>query len=156
MSDEKELRINKISNGIVIDHINQGMALEVLSVLRITGKENLIVSVLMNVPGKKNSAKDIIKVENRKLGKKELDKISLISPNATINVIQDFIIKEKFTVKLPKEIRGIIRCKNENCVTNTREPVESLFNMEKGGEQYRCHYCERTMEMKEIRESLVK
>ncbi len=156
MSNNTELRISKIANGIVIDHINQGMALEVLSVLKITGKEGLTVSVLMNVQSAKNNTKDIIKVENRKLGKKDLDKISLISPNATINIIQDFSIKEKFTVKLPKEVKGIIKCKNENCVTNTKEPVESLFTVERGEEKYRCHYCERTMEMKEIKDSLIK
>lgn len=156
MSDDKELRISKIFNGIVIDHINKGMALDVLSVLKITGKETHIVSILMNVQSRNDDAKDIIKLENRKLGKKELDRISLISPNATINVIQDFMIKDKFTVKLPKEVKGIIRCSNESCVTNTKEPVESLFRMEKGGEQYRCHYCERTMKMDEIKESLMR
>ncbi len=158
MSEEKELRISKINDGIVIDHINPGTALDVLAVLKINGKEDLTVSVLMNVASKLKLSKDIIKVEKRKLAKKELDRISLISPNATINVVENYGIKDKFTVKLPKEVKGIIKCKNENCVTNTKEPVESYFKLEKemGKEKYRCHYCERTMEMNEIRESLVR
>lgn len=158
MSEEKVLKINKISDGIVIDHINPGASLEVLSVLKISGRDKLTVSVLMNVPSKKDGTKDIVKVENRKLAKKELDLISIVSPNATINVIEKFQIKDKFSVKIPKEINGIITCNNQNCVTNSKEPVESKFRVEadKGKEKFRCHYCERTMDLRAVRESLMK
>jgi aspartate carbamoyltransferase regulatory subunit len=158
MSDEKTLKINKIEDGIVIDHISPGVALEVLSVLKITGKDKLIVSVLMNVPSQKDGTKDIVKVEIRRLAKKELDLISLVSPDATINIIEKFQIKEKFSVKVPKEISGIIKCSNQNCVTNTKEPVESRFKTEKESDTYnfRCHFCERTMGIKEIRDYLIK
>lgn len=158
MSEEKVLKINKISDGIVIDHINPGAALEVLSVLKINGRDKLTVSVLMNVPSKKDGTKDIVKVENRKLAKKELDLISIVSPNATINVIEKFEIKEKFSVRIPREVRSIIKCSNQNCVTNSKEPVESRFKVEieKNSEKFRCHYCERTMDIKEVRESLMK
>ena len=158
MNEEKVLKINKISDGIVIDHISPGAALEVLSVLKINGRGNLTVSVLMNVPSKKDGTKDIVKVENRKLAKKELDLISIVSPEATINIIQKFEIKDKFKVKIPKEIKNIIKCNNQNCVTNAREPVDSRFGteIEGGMEKFRCHYCERTMDLKEVRESLMK
>ncbi len=158
MSEEKVLKINKISDGIVIDHINPGAALEVLSVLKINGRDKLTVSVLMNVPSKKDGTKDIVKVENRKLAKKELDLISIVSPNATINVIEKFEIKEKFSVRIPRQVRSIIKCSNQNCVTNSKEPVESSFKVEieKNSEKFRCHYCERTMDIKEVRESLMK
>jgi len=45
----KELKVSKITNGTVIDHIPAGKALEVLNVLGISGKEGFMILVAMNV-----------------------------------------------------------------------------------------------------------
>ncbi len=158
MSEEKTLKISKIEDGIVIDHIHPGSALEVLSVLKITGKSGFTVSLLMNVRSSNGNNKDVVKIEKKKLRKKELDLISIISPNATINIVENFAIKEKFNVSLPERVDDIIKCQNQNCVTNAKEPVKTVFTMEKKGDThlYRCHYCERTMTLEEIRNSITK
>ena len=86
---KKELKVPLIRNGTVIDHINSGNALKVLHILGIPEKSSSIVSVVMNVKSKLGK-KDIVKVENRELDPKEVDKIALIAPKATINIIRVF------------------------------------------------------------------
>ncbi|MGP6206800.1 aspartate carbamoyltransferase regulatory subunit [Cuniculiplasma sp. SKW3] len=158
MSDDKILKINKIGDGIVIDHISPGSSLDVLDVLKITGRDGMTVSLLMNVQSGKVGTKDIVKIERKKLAKKELDKISLVSPKATINVISNYQIKEKFNVEIPDKVVGVIKCSNQNCVTNSKEPVQSVFTKEKGDheEVFRCHYCDRTMSLQEVRKSIIR
>ena len=46
---DKELHINKIENGTVIDHIEAGQGLNVLSLLGIEGSDGESVSVIMNI-----------------------------------------------------------------------------------------------------------
>ncbi len=158
MTDDKILRINKIGDGIVIDHIAPGSALDVLDVLKISGKDGMTVSLLMNVPSGKVGTKDIVKIEKKRLAKKDLDKISLVSPKATINVISNYQIKEKFEVEIPDTVVGVIKCSNQNCVTNSKEPVQSLFRKERSehGEVFRCHYCDRTMSLPEVSKSIIR
>ena len=142
----KELKITPIKNGTVIDHITAGNALKVLHVLKIAESTSSVVSVAMNVVGKKGK-KDIVKIENRELDPKELDKIALIAPNATINIIREYEVVKKHKVELPNEIIGIARCSNPTCISNAREPVESRFHvMNKDPLRIRCYYCEREPE----------
>ncbi|MGD0057254.1 MAG: aspartate carbamoyltransferase regulatory subunit [Methanomassiliicoccales archaeon] len=144
----KDFRVTPIRNGTVIDHIECGMALKVLRIIGVNG-ENVrsTVSVLMHVPSKKAGWKDVVKVEDRELDPKEVDKIALISPRATINIIRDFNVAEKYRVKLPEVVRGIVRCGNPNCITNLAEPVESEFTVESQNPSVlRCIYCDRILE----------
>ena len=147
----KDLYVKKIRNGTVIDHISAGHALDVLKILGIDGGEGHIVSVAMNVSSKTASKKDIVKVENRELRPGEVDKIALIAPGATINIIRDYEVAEKTRVKLPESIRGIVRCANPACVSNAGEPVEPKFLVERQDPlRLRCFYCVRTMEKSDV------
>ena len=141
----KELKIQPIKNGTVIDHIEPGMALKVVRILGIPEPEShSTISIAMYVKSKKRGEKDLLKIEDRELKKKEVNKISLIAPNATISIIKDFKLKKKSRVSLPKVITGIARCSNPNCITNKGEPLESEFSVENGKEiRLRCLYCER-------------
>lgn len=140
----KEFKVTPIRNGTVIDHINVGMALKVLKIIGVLENVNSTVSVLMHVPSKKAGWKDIVKIEDRELDPKELDKVALISPNATINIIRDYNVAEKFVVEVPNVIRGIMRCANPGCITNQNEPVEAEFVVEsKKPITLRCIYCDR-------------
>ncbi|MHC1566195.1 MAG: aspartate carbamoyltransferase regulatory subunit [Candidatus Syntropharchaeia archaeon] len=144
---KKELRVRSIQNGTVIDHIAAGQALNVLKILGITGKTDTVVSMAMNVPSSIMGKKDIVKIENRELLSEEVDKIALIAPNATINIIREYEVVEKHKVFPPDEIEGVIRCGNPNCISNTDEPVTSKFIMEeKKPPRFRCFYCEREIE----------
>ncbi|HDD57174.1 MAG TPA: aspartate carbamoyltransferase regulatory subunit [Thermoplasmatales archaeon] len=141
---KKELKIPLIKDGTVIDHITAGQAVKVLHILGIPEKTlDSIVSVVMNVKSKIGK-KDIVKVENRELKPEEVNKIALIAPKATINIIRDYEVAKKYKVDLPEEIVGIVRCPNPNCISNTREPVESRFRViSKDPIRIKCYYCER-------------
>jgi aspartate carbamoyltransferase regulatory subunit len=142
----KKLKITPIKQGTVIDHINPGFAIKVLHILKIHEKTSSVVSVAMNVKSKIGK-KDIVKVENRELDTKELDKIAMISPKATINIIRDYEVVKKHKVKLPKEIVGIVRCSNPTCISNAKEPVQSKFILVREDPVcIKCYFCERESE----------
>ena len=142
----KELKIQPIKDGTVIDHIRAGNAVKVLHILGIPNASSDSVSVAMNVKSCMGK-KDIVKVENRELDTHEVDKISLISPKATINIIRDYEVAEKHHVHLPDEIIGIVKCSNPTCVSNSNEPVKSRFLViGKDPPRIKCYYCEREPE----------
>lgn len=144
----KELKVQPIKNGMVIDHITCGMALKVLRIISIDEKGvDSTVSVVMHVPSKRTGWKDIVKVEDRELEPKEVDKISLIASSATINIIRNYEVAEKHKVQLPEVIKGIVRCANPSCITNLNEPVETIFTIKsKNPLKLKCHYCDRELE----------
>jgi len=148
---EEELRVRKIREGTVIDHITAGHALVVLKMLGIDGREGNVVSAVINVPSHTLGRKDIVKIEGRELNPEEVDKIALLAPRATINIIRDYVVVEKQKVKLPKVIRGILRCVSPTCVSNSQEPVQPMFFVESEHPiRLRCHYCSRTMERDDV------
>ena len=142
---EKGLRVRPIKNGTVIDHITAGQALNVLRILGISGTTNAVVSAAMNVPSGALGLKDIVKVEDRELEEKEVDRISLIAPNATINIIRDFEVVEKYLVDLPDLLEDVLKCVNPNCISNTNEPVISKFVVNKKPVELRCIYCDHVI-----------
>ena len=143
---KKELKIPRIKDGTVIDHITAGNAVKVLHILGIPKSTSSIVSVAMNVKSKLGK-KDIVKVENRELDPHEVNKIALIAPKATINFIRDYEVVKKHKVKLPDEIVGIVTCSNPTCVSNAKEPVRSRFKViSKDPPRIKCYYCEREPE----------
>ena len=140
MTDDRELRVSKIRDGTVIDHIPGGQALNVLAILGIDGAGGEEVSVGMNVPSDKLGRKDVIKVEGRELSQDEVDVLSLIAPAATINIIRDYEVAEKHRVDRPDRVVGVLSCPNLDCITNADEPVDSKFTV--GDDGVRCEYCE--------------
>ena len=139
MSDH-QLRVSKIRNGTVIDHIAAGQALNVLAILGIDGSEGHGLSIAMNVSSGRLGRKDILKVEERELSQSEVDVLSLIAPEATINIVRDFDVVEKNRVERPDRVSGLLSCPNHNCITNANEPVETAFDVISDG--VRCNYCE--------------
>lgn len=139
-ADDHELRVSKIENGTVIDHITGGQALKVLAILGIDGSGGDTVSIGMNVPSEQLGRKDVVKVEDRELSQSELDVLSLIAPDATVNIIRGFEVMDKQRVERPSEVRGVLACPNPNCITTEDEPVESTFEVFDDG--LRCVYCE--------------
>ncbi|GBF36166.1 MAG TPA: aspartate carbamoyltransferase regulatory subunit [Methanothermococcus okinawensis] len=145
---ERSLKVRPIENGTVIDHITKGKALNVYRVLNI-GKETT-VTIAMYVPSKKYGKKDILKIEGVELSEEDVNKIALISPNATINIIKNRNVVKKFKVKIPDFITGILKCTNPNCITNI-ERVSGKFKVEKKNPlKIRCIYCEKFLNTIEI------
>lgn len=138
-----KIRIVKIKDGTVIDHIRAGHALNVLRILGITGKEGNIVTLAMNISSSKIGRKDIVKIEDRILKAKELDRIALVAPEATINLIKDYEVVQKNRVELPNIITDVIQCINMRCITNKeREPILAKYEVvSKHPTQLKCKYC---------------
>ena len=143
----RELRVTPIKNGTVIDHIPAGMALKVLRILGISDHVASTVTVAMHVPSRVMGWKDIVKVEDRELGTREIDKIALIAPTASVNVIRIYNVAVKHHVALPDRAVGILKCGNPNCISNTKEPVESEFLVRsKNPLRIFCKFCDRELE----------
>jgi len=150
MSD-KELRVSKIRSGTVIDHIRGGFALDVVKILGITGKEKRVMTIAINVPSKRFGVKDIVKIEGKALSSQEVNRIALVAPHASINIIKDYLVVEKLEVKLPAAIEGIVKCTNPCCITNTDEPVASKFHIKQEDPLLlKCHYCGVTIEQADV------
>jgi aspartate carbamoyltransferase regulatory subunit len=150
MSDV-DLRVSKIKNGTVIDHVSSGYALDVVKILGITGKDKRVITIAINVSSKRFGAKDIVKIEGRALNSDEVNRIALVAPYASINIIKNYVVAEKLEVKLPQTITGIVKCANPVCITNSDDPVGSNFNVESVEPLIlKCHYCGYTLEKSDV------
>jgi aspartate carbamoyltransferase regulatory subunit len=138
--ENEGLLVRRIQNGTVIDHIDAGEALNVVKILGIAGRTAESLSIATNVLSGQMGKKDIVKLSNRELSKEEVDRIALISPRATINIIRDYKVCEKKGVEIPDMIEGLVRCPNPGCISNTNEPIRSRFIVTPKGLQ--CTYCE--------------
>ncbi len=139
---EKTLKVQKIEDGTVIDHIDGGKGWEVIKLLGLETYPDT-VTLLSNVHSKSKGKKDIIKIEKKELDVEDVNKIALASPKASVNLIKGFEVKKKYDVKLPGEVRGILKCTNPVCITHP-EPVKTRFIVEKAEPlTLRCAYCER-------------
>ncbi len=148
----ESLLVRKIKEGTVIDHIPAGHALHVLKILGITGREGLRVAVVMNVDSRKLGRKDIVKIEKLELKPEDVNKIALIAPTATINIIRDYQVVKKSKVKVPEMIEGLLSCINPRCITNQpREPVRPIFKvLSTSPLKIQCMYCGYIMNEDEV------
>ena len=144
----KELVVSALENGTVLDHIPAENVYKALSILNLKGVENQI-TLGINLASRIYGRKGIIKIADKFFEDDELNKLSLIAPDATVNVIRDFKVVEKKKLEIPKEIRGIGRCMNPKCVTN-HQPIETRFSTAKKGDEISllCHFCEKTTDSK--------
>lgn len=132
------MNIDAIENGYVIDHIPAGKGMKVYEILNL-GSLSCQVAIITNAKSKKDTAKDIIKINE--LIDLNLDVIAYIAPNATVNVIKDSKRVEKRALSLPSEIKGVIKCRNPRCICNN-EDIEHIFRLVDDKGTYRCLYCE--------------
>ncbi|TFG07950.1 MAG: aspartate carbamoyltransferase regulatory subunit [Promethearchaeota archaeon] len=150
MSDAK-LKIERIRKGTVIDHIDAGYALTILNLTGLDESPNLM-TIGVNVPSKKHVKKDIIKIEGVFLNEIQMQQISILSPNATISLIENYNVIEKKKVKLPKIIKKLILCINKTCISNSqKEPIDTEFYvLEEKPLKIQCAYCDRIYKLDEI------
>lgn len=143
-TSKRELLVSKIDNGIVIDHIPAGKAFQVLRLLKVEPDAQAFIA--QNVDSKTMGRKDLIKVEGTYLTSRQIDLIAFLAPDATLNIIQDWDVKEKRKIQLPKQVEGIFRCPNPLCPTNAQyTPSRTIFKVEKGERieetKLNCTYC---------------
>lgn len=136
---ESTLTIGKISEGFVLDHIQAGKSMDIYKYLRLD-KLDCCVAIIKNARSSKMGKKDIIKIECP-IDIIDLDILGFIDHNITVNIIEDSRIVEKKDLRLPREIRNVIRCKNPRCICTIEEGIDHVFELTPN-KTYRCIYCE--------------
>ena len=135
------LNISGINEGFVLDHIKAGMSLRIYRDLKLD-QLDCTVAIIKNARSNKMGKKDIIKVECP-IDALDLDILGFIDHNITVNIIQNDKIVDKRALKLPLEIRNVIKCKNPRCITSIEQELDQVFLLtDKEKEVYRCKYCE--------------
>jgi aspartate carbamoyltransferase regulatory subunit len=146
----KEVKIPPIKDGIAIDHLPKNTAIKVAWILNV-GKEDMgMVTLGMNLQSTKLGSKDVLKIEGRDLTDKEINKIAIIAPNATVSFIKNYEVEEKINVSLPKKIDGILRCSNPRCITRSQDMKTRFEVVSKKPIEIKCYYCERLMKEEDI------
>jgi len=134
------LNIEKIQNGIVIDHIKAGQGIHIFNWLGLD-KAPYTVAFVVNANSRGLSKKDIIKIDNNIAI--NFDALGLIDPNITVNVIENEKITRKIKLKLPERVENVILCKNPRCITSTEKYIPHIFHLENEDKRsYRCEYCD--------------
>jgi aspartate carbamoyltransferase regulatory subunit len=146
----KTLKVSAIKKGTVIDHIPFSKSLKVIKILDLPNNDMVMVGI--NFPSQKMIRKDVLKIENKFLSQDEVDKLMLVSPNATINIIENGKVIKKLEAKLPKIVTKVVKCFNPKCISYL-EPhtLETKFYVVNSNPiVLKCHYCERKMQGEEI------
>jgi aspartate carbamoyltransferase regulatory subunit len=152
MPDQEKMLVQKISDGTVIDHVSAGKALSVLRLLGNPQNRGVTVALVMNVSSSKMGRKDIVKVEGVELSEQQVQKLALIAPKASVNIIRSYKISEKKNAVPPKVVRGVLSCTATTCVSvKEKDSVTSIFYLAGTSPlKYRCKYCGRELNDHEI------
>jgi aspartate carbamoyltransferase regulatory subunit len=146
----KQLLVSALENGTVIDHIPCERTNDVLTLLKLNSVSSTVM-IGINLESKKMGRKTIIKVADKFFSDDELNKLSVIAPDVTLCIIRNYEVVKKKEVRMPEELRDIVRCANPKCITNN-EPMHTVFhviNKQRG--IMKCHYCEKEQQIKDAK-----
>jgi aspartate carbamoyltransferase regulatory subunit len=152
MKDKRtELKVSAIRSGTVIDHIPSNTVFQVFKILGLQNSTNQVYFGT-NLDSQKYGKKGIIKISGKCFEEKEISKIAIVAPTATIIEIEDYVVTKKENVQLPEHITNIVKCFNPKCVTN-HQRVPTAFDViedHNGKMKLLCNYCEKTMGQENI------
>ena len=136
------LNVGRISEGFVLDHIQAGRSMDIYKYLHLD-KLDCCVAIIKNAKSSKMGKKDIMKIECP-IDFMDLDILGFIDHNITVNIVQDEKVVDKKCLRLPNEIRNVIKCKNPRCITSIEQELDHVFVLtDPENEIYRCKYCEQ-------------
>lgn len=134
------MKINPITNGIVLDHITAGKGMELYNILNLD-KLDCSVAIIRNADSQKFGRKDIIKID--RVIDLNFDVIGYVDPGVTVNIIRDGVQTKMGRIGLPATVTGIIKCKNPRCITSTEQELVHSFKLcDEEKRIYRCIYCD--------------
>lgn len=134
------MNIQKIKNGLVIDHIRAGTGLRIFNWLKLD-RVPFSVALIMNVSSNHMGTKDIIKIDN--LIDIDYSVLGFIDPNITVNVVEDEHVGRKITLTLPERVENVIKCKNPRCITSAEAGIPHVFHLvDRKRAEYACVYCD--------------
>jgi len=139
-----KMQVEAIVNGTVIDHIPQGIGIKILKFFQLSDKRDCI-TVGLNLRTSSGERKDIIKIENTQFTREQANQLALFTGAATVNVIDNYKVVDKYEVTLPDAVEKVLTCPNSNCITHN-EPVTSKFyvRQREDATSLSCHYCEKS------------
>jgi len=122
--------IDTISSGTVIDHLKPGTLKKVEASLDLENRGYSCIAA--SIQGKKNP---FLKTNLARLTERDLKRIALVSPEPTINHIENEKVAQKYVYLL---------CSNANCVSRViTEDVPPKFYADNS--TVRCRYCRRPL-----------
>ena len=138
--DNKQMMVNPIQNGVVLDHITAGKAMEIYKVLRLD-KLGCTVAVIVNAASKKMGHKDVLKIYD--VIDLNFDVLGYLDPGITVSIIENGEVVRRISLDLPEQVEGVLRCKNPRCITSCEQELPHVFVLtDKASHEYRCMYCE--------------
>lgn len=143
-----ERKVESIENGTVIDHIPSATTLQVV---RLVARPEDVVFIGINFPSRKVlGCKGVVKVADREVPSEVLGRLALLAPDATINIIRNGQVVAKTKITVPEAFSAVVRCPNQNCITN-RERWPTHFTVtQRHPLRLRCRHCERTFPVDEF------
>ena len=136
----KQMMVNPIQNGVVLDHITAGKAMEIYKVLRLD-KLGCTVAVIVNAPSKKMGHKDVLKIYD--VIDLNFDVLGYLDPGITVSIIENGEVIRRISLDLPEQVEGVLRCKNPRCITSCEQELPHVFKLtDRKKKVYRCIYCE--------------
>ena len=149
--NHKELKVSARENGTVVDHIPADRVYKALDILNIKDCTQHQITIGINLTSKLHGRKGIIKIADKFFENEELNKLALIAPKATVNIIRDFKVVEKKKLEMPAVIEGIAKCMNPKCITN-HQPIRTRFTTINQDNEVLllCHFCEKITDAKSI------
>ncbi|KFI67841.1 aspartate carbamoyltransferase regulatory subunit [Bifidobacterium magnum] len=133
------MEVSSIRNGVIIDHVPAGTALEVLAYLDIDPASTRL-ALVMNAPSTRYGTKDIIKMEGDV--PVDLEALAIVAPRATVAIVENGVITGKHAPTLPDRVVNVIRCVNPRCVTGSERGLDHVFYRVPGRHAFRCEYCD--------------
>ena len=136
------LNIGGLHEGVVIDHIKAGGAMQIYNYLNLE-KIDSSIAIIKNAKSNKMGKKDIIKIEGPITV--DLDLLAVLDSDITLNFIENERIVRKGHPNLPDKVTNIIKCKNPRCITsslNERGLPHTFKLTDPANRVYRCIYCE--------------
>lgn len=134
------MKIDSITNGIVLDHITAGKSMYIYEKMGLDNVESSI-AIIKNVKSGKMGKKDIIKIDED--FDINLDVLGYLDPNITVCFIKDGETVKKIRPNLPQKIVNVTKCKNPRCITSVEQEIDQVFYLaDAKNHVYRCIYCE--------------
>lgn len=138
-----EIKVNKIRDGCVVDHVPVGRGLTLLHLLELEDESYVLLS---KCDSASRGVKDVVKIYDYSLSEKQLRLVSIVAPTSTYNVIRDYDVVGKQELESPPRFEGLAHCPNPNCVTNHSRigSIDNKFVVRGEGEEIECAYCEKS------------
>lgn len=135
------LNVDNIEEGVVLDHIKAGNSMKIYHYLGLADMD-CTVAIIKNCRSGAMGTKDIVKIECN-VNELNLDAVALVDPSITVDVIHEGKVVEKRKLRLPSQVKNILRCHNPRCISSIEQGLPHIFyRAEPDSRVYRCLYCD--------------